>query len=144
MRCRVVSSLSVNIMSSRFLGFDVVLGQLCLLIVFLLISELVYGSFHLFTEWVCRDSVWIDQLFPGFNCDCWCIGMTMWGVGAWSFYYRRAQLCGLMALWNFLAGSWLDGPNFPNGLGLIRRCGNILHRTTTWSLLAIMSDCSNL
>ena len=48
----VVLSLAYLLILCRlvFQGFDVVLGLLCLSIVFRLISELVYGSFHLFTE----------------------------------------------------------------------------------------------
>ena len=81
-RCRVVSSLSVNIMLSRFLGaWCCFLGLTCLSIVFRSTSKLVYGSYHLFTENVCRNNTWIDQLFPGFNFECWCSEVTMWGGG---------------------------------------------------------------
>ena len=78
----VVSSLSVNVVLSRFLGaWCCFLGLTCLSIVFRSTSKLVYGSYHLFTEKVCRNNTWIDQLFPGFNFECWCSEVTMWGGG---------------------------------------------------------------
>ena len=43
-----------------------------------------------------------------------------------------------MALWNLRAGSELDGPSLPNGLGLISRCGNISLSIITGVLLAII------